>query len=184
LLEASSQYSDHSRKVRLLLDSGGIVHIESEILSDLVNSSEPARVCIAAQRTDPADPFLLHKTTRRDLYDSSFATATAAGFADAIFLNNRDEVTEGAISNLFIEKCGRWYTPPLECGVLPGVYRRHSLESRPEIQEKVLTMEELKAADGIYLSNAVRGLRRVVLDFNAIVGPALPEPSSLLSERS
>ena len=81
-----------------------------------------------------------------------------------LFLNLRGEVTEGAISNIFIEKDGRWFTPPIECGLLPGVYRRHLLETRPEIEERVLFEEDLRHADAIYLANAVRGLRRVEIE--------------------
>jgi len=77
-----------------------------------------------------------------------------------LFLNLRGEVTEGAISNVFIEKDGGWSTPPVECGLLAGVYRRHLLETRPEIEERVLTLDDLQGADSIYLTNAVRGLRR------------------------
>ena len=61
-----------------------------------------------------------------------------------LFLNLRGEVTEGAISNVFVEKDGRWFTPPVECGLLPGVYRRHLLETRPEIEERVLSLEDLR----------------------------------------
>jgi para-aminobenzoate synthetase/4-amino-4-deoxychorismate lyase len=67
---------------------------------------------------------------------------------------------------VIIEKSGCWYTPPLDCGVLPGVYRRHLLSTRPDLQERVLSVSELKAADGVYICNAVRGLRRVVIDWS------------------
>ena len=93
-----------------------------------------ARVRFAPQRTDPADAMLYHKTTHRPLYQPAFAQAAAAGFDDVLFLNVRGEVTEGAISNVFIEKDGRWATPPVECGLLAGVYRRHLLATRPEMR--------------------------------------------------
>jgi branched-subunit amino acid aminotransferase/4-amino-4-deoxychorismate lyase len=41
------------------------------------------------------------------------------------------------------------------------------LEARPEIEERVLTLEDLRTADTIYITNAVRGLRRVQIDWNA-----------------
>ena len=82
-----------------------------------------------------------------------------------LFLNLRGEVTEGAISNVFIEKDGRWSTPPIECGLLAGVYRRHLLETRPEIEERVLYLDDLRNADAIYIANAVRGLRQVVIEW-------------------
>ena len=78
------------------------------------------RVCLAAERTDPADRMLYHKTTHRPLYAHAFEQAARDGFDDALFLNLRGEVTEGAISNIFIEKDGRWFTPPVECGLLPA----------------------------------------------------------------
>jgi para-aminobenzoate synthetase/4-amino-4-deoxychorismate lyase len=165
LLGAASEFTDgETRKVRLLLDAEGCVEIESERLTEQAGS-DSVRVCMASQRTDPADRFLFHKTTRRDLYNAAFAAVAAEGFADLIFLNMRDEVTEGAISNIFVEKSGQWYTPPLECGVLPGVYRRHLLQTRQDVQEKILLLDDLKAADSVYICNAVRGLRRALIEF-------------------
>lgn len=120
-------------------------------------------VRIAAERTDPADPMLFHKTTHRPLYSRAFAEAQRSGFDDVLFSNTRGELTEGAISNVFVEKDGRWFTPPIECGLLPGVYRRYLLQVRAEMEERVLGEDDLRNADAIYLANAVRGLRKVAL---------------------
>jgi para-aminobenzoate synthetase/4-amino-4-deoxychorismate lyase len=162
LEEHAQQFLDASpHKVRLLLiDAEGNFGINSEPLAPS-DSNRIGRVCLSARRTDPANPLLFHKTTARAHYSLEFLTAQNHGFDDVLFLNLRGEVTEGAISNIFIEKDGRWLTPPLECGLLPGVYRRHLLESRPEIEECIVTLDDLRTADAIYLANAVRGLRRV-----------------------
>jgi para-aminobenzoate synthetase/4-amino-4-deoxychorismate lyase len=158
------------RKVRLLLDADGSLHIECRILPDAAGESADAvRVCISEKRTDPTDRFLFHKTTNRSLYESAFATASDAGFVDVLFLNTRGELTEGAISNVLIEKYGRWSTPSVTCGVLPGVYRRYLLESRPEIEEKILTLEDVRNADAVYICNAVRSLRRVEVSVDSIL---------------
>jgi para-aminobenzoate synthetase/4-amino-4-deoxychorismate lyase len=122
------------------------------------------RVRIAGERTDPADAMLFHKTTHRPLYTKAFAEATRDGLDDVLFLNARGELTEGAISNVFVENSGRWYTPPVECGLLAGVYRRHLLESRANVQEKILSGEDILRADAVYLVNAVRGARRVTVE--------------------
>ena len=151
------------RRVRLLLDAEGEVQIGSEALPPAADPNRMGRVRIAAERTDPADATLYHKTTHRRLYNRAFEQAVRDGFDDALFLNLNGEVTEGAISNVFAVKDGRWFTPPIECGLLPGVYRRHFLETRPEIEERVLSLDDLRHADAIYLCNAVRGLRRVIL---------------------
>jgi para-aminobenzoate synthetase/4-amino-4-deoxychorismate lyase len=132
-------------------------------------------VRIASQRTDPSDPMLFHKTTHRPVYAKAFKAATEAGFSDVLFLNTRGEVTEGAISNIFIEKNGKWFTPPVECGLLAGVYRRHLLETRPEIEERVLSIDDLRQANAIYLANAVRGLRQVTIDWDSCAPKHSPE---------
>jgi para-aminobenzoate synthetase/4-amino-4-deoxychorismate lyase len=165
LLANAAAFADQKpRKVRLLLDSDGRVRIENETLPDS-KTTKPARVCIARQRTDPKDPMLFHKTTHRPLYAEALKAATQAGFDDVVFMNLRGEVTEGAIHNIFVEKDGRLITPPIECGILAGVQRRHLLETRPNVEERVLYSEDLQRADAIYLSNAVRGLRQAVMEF-------------------
>ena len=166
LVEAAVFPDQRPRKVRLLLDSDGKTRIESETIAE-ISSPDIARVSIAAERTDPEDRFLFHKTTNRSLYDSGLAAASRAGFADVLFLNKRGEVTEGAISNVLIEKDGRWYTPPVGCGVLAGAYRRHLLETRVDLEEKILTLEDLRNADAVYICNALRGLRRVNVSINS-----------------
>ena len=166
LESVAGQFADRKpQKIRLLLDHEGGLHLEyEELLQELSNEiATPGRIRIASERTDPRDRMLYHKTTHRLLYAEAFKAATQAGFADVLFCNRRGEVTEGAISNLFIEKDGRWYTPPVACGVLAGVYRRHLLETRTNIEERILTLDDLRQADAIYLGNAVRGLRRVIL---------------------
>jgi para-aminobenzoate synthetase/4-amino-4-deoxychorismate lyase len=171
LLAAAQEFRDaEPHKVRLLLDPAGCTHIEHEVLSKEVADAKPPRVSIAQHRTDSSDRMLFHKTTHRSRYARAFKAACEAGFCDVLFLNERGEVTEGAISNIFIEKAGRWLTSPIDCGLLPGVYRRHLLQTRPDVQEQILYLEDLKTADAIYLTNAVLGLRRMALPFETM-GP-------------
>ncbi|MGA3048330.1 MAG: aminodeoxychorismate synthase component I [Terracidiphilus sp.] len=163
LREEKSHPPTPSYKVRLLLDQHGALQITSE---PIVSSLTPARARISPQRTDPQDPMLFHKTTHRPLYAEIFQAATQEGYDDALFLNLRGEVTEGAIHNVFVEKGGRWFTPPVECGLLPGVYRRHILETNSSVEEKILHIDDLRQAESIYLCNAVRGLRRAVIHWD------------------
>jgi para-aminobenzoate synthetase / 4-amino-4-deoxychorismate lyase len=153
-----------ARKVRLLLDEDGALKITSEVIEP-VDPNCSVRVCLATDRTNSADRWLYHKTTQRALYAQAHTQASEKGFDEVVFLNERDEVTEGAISNIFIEKDGRMFTPPLHCGALPGVYRRHLLQTQPKIEERVLMLEDVRGADAIYVSNAVRGLRKVQIDW-------------------
>lgn len=166
LLKHARGFADkRARKVRLLMDALGESRISSEVLSNAGEEQGAARACIATHRTDPRDRMLFHKTTHRRLYDEAFRAATEAGFDEVLFLNTRGELTEGAISNVFVEKNGRWVTPPVECGLLAGVYRRHLLETRANVEERVLLVEDLRSVDAVYICNAVRGLRRLAIEW-------------------
>ena len=155
-----------SCKVRLLLDRSGNPTISSERLA-ANERTRIGRVRIASERTDPTNPFLFHKTTHRPLYATAFQQATRDGLDDILFFNDRGELSEGAISNVFVEKDAHLFTPPIDCGLLPGVHRRHLLATRTDIEERILHQDDLRSADAIYLSNAVRGLCRVEIDWEA-----------------
>jgi para-aminobenzoate synthetase/4-amino-4-deoxychorismate lyase len=79
-----------------------------------------------------------------------------------LFLNERGEITEGARSNVFLREEGDWFTPPVESGLLPGVMRSALLEDQElRAREKVLTRDDLFAADEVWVCNALRGALRV-----------------------
>jgi para-aminobenzoate synthetase/4-amino-4-deoxychorismate lyase len=163
--EAGADSLIGSRKVRLLLTSRGEITLSSEPIA--ASGADTLRVRIAAQRTNSRDPFYLHKTTHRPVYASAFKEAVEAGYDDALFLNERGEVTEGAIHNVIIERSGHLLTPPIDCGLLPGVHRRHILATNPTAREQVLTLADLRHSDAVYLLNAVRGLRRAIIHWEA-----------------
>jgi len=98
------------------------------------------------------------KTTARDFYDGERARLKALMGADeVVFLNAKHEICEGSFTSLFIEKHGKLLTPALSCGLLPGVLRQDLL-ARGEAKETVLTLEDLKAAEAIFVGNSLRGL--------------------------
>lgn len=153
-----------SYRVRLTLNRQGGVSMAH---THLPNLHEPVRIKLASARTHSQDRFLFHKTTRRELYDRALKDAEAQGFFDVIFCNERGEITEGCRSNLIIKSEGRYFTPPLDCGVLPGVFRAHLVASgKFTLEEKILLPQELERAEEILLCNAVRGLVKAVLEKN------------------
>jgi para-aminobenzoate synthetase/4-amino-4-deoxychorismate lyase len=154
------------RRVRLLVDSTGRMNIGDELLAKNDSGGEKTvRAYVSRERTNAKDPMLYHKTTHRPLYAEAFKEAVDKGFDDVLFMNEREEVTEGAISNVFVQMDGKWLTPPVECGLPAGVYRRHLLETLTGAEERVLYAEDLRRADAVYLCNAVRGLRRVTIEW-------------------
>lgn len=120
------------------------------------------RVGVSETRLTSDDIWLRHKTTRRDLYDTARAEMPDS-IDELLFLNERDELCEGTITNLFIEtREGRRLTPPLSSGLLPGILREELLEQK-EFSEAVLTLNDLKEAQSVFMGNSLRGLIPVEL---------------------
>ena len=131
-----------------------------------VAHAELPRVLFSSQATDPSSPWLFHKTTLRELYDTERQRAVAAGFYEVLFANTRGEVTEGSITNIFVQKEGTLLTPPMECGLLPGVFRRCLLDLAPlPVREAILTRRDLAEAEALFVGNSVRGLIQVRLKY-------------------
>lgn len=149
-------------RLRLSLDAQGLLAIVS---APLVPLSEPVRVVLAETATQSDDVFLRHKTSVRSRYDAAWRAAEAHGAFDALFFNERGELTEGGRSNVFVRLDGQWCTPPLSCGLLPGVMRTIMLGAPAwAARERVITREMLNKADGIVVCNALRGPLLAVLE--------------------
>lgn len=80
--------------------------------------------------------------------------AAARGIDEPLFLNTKDQVAEGATSNIFAVIQGEVVTPPVSCGLLPGVMRNFVLRVTGA-KERPLTFEELMQADEVFLTNSL-----------------------------
>ncbi|MRR55944.1 MAG: aminodeoxychorismate synthase component I [Deltaproteobacteria bacterium] len=158
-LEKSAEAISGRAKVRLILSSDGSLAVEVEPLV-CSTSDEISWITFADVRVDSSHQFLYHKTSNRELYHRELGKKP--GCVDVIFLNERNEVTEGANNNIVVRKNGLLVTPPVTCGLLPGTFRAQLLESG-EITEQILVPADLEQAEEIYLVNSVRKWRRVRL---------------------
>ena len=150
-----------SYRVRVLLFKNGDISITYRRLTSSPTRNLRRFIALSERRTNSRDVFLYHKTTQRRLYDDEYKKYRKSGYYDVLFRNERDEITEGAVSNIFIKAKGKYYTPPVICGLLNGVYRRYLLDKNRNVKEKVLTLEDIQNAEEIYLVNSVRGMVRV-----------------------
>ena len=154
-LAVDAQYRDGAC-VKFLLDRNG----EIETVASLPRKPDwkglGLKLLVSKHRTNSGDLFLYHKTTHREFYDSHFHEAREMGAHEVVFLNEKGELTEGAISNIFLKLGGRWHTPSLECGLLPGIRRAHMIREL-NARETVLTAEDLKNAEEIRIGNSLRG---------------------------
>lgn len=136
-------------KVRLLSDKQGRLKISDELLPAPV----PWKVGLAHSPIDSQQPWTHHKTTRRAIYDE--ARATQPDCTDVILWTADGLLTESTFANIILRFGAQHFTPPLAAGLLPGVFRRHLLETG-KIEERILTVDELAKADEVMLINSVR----------------------------
>ncbi|HEY4356998.1 MAG TPA: aminodeoxychorismate synthase component I [Acidobacteriaceae bacterium] len=144
-------------RVRITLDRFGRFDVTSMVLDE---NSWKGRLKLCTEHTNSPDIFLHHKTTNRALYLREFAEAQRQGFGEVLFQNEEGALTEAANHNLCVLLEGKWLTPPVRTGALPGVYRSYLLR-KGEATEASLTLQSLHNAQAISLCNAVRGLRPV-----------------------
>jgi para-aminobenzoate synthetase / 4-amino-4-deoxychorismate lyase len=159
LADVVLRFEDRPHRVRLLLAQDGLLELDSSE----IDFAPFGRVRLSARMVLSSDRFLYHKTTRREMYTQELAAARAAQCDDALFFNERGQLTEGAIHNVFLVNGALWRTPAIGCGLLPGTYRASILKSRSNAREDVLTLDDLSGADAIYLCNSVWGMFQVQL---------------------
>ena len=121
---------------------------------------EPLRLALDDVPVDPYDVFLFHKTTMRGRYEDARARHPDAD--DAILINTRGQVTETSVANIAAELDGRWWTPPLDAGLLPGT-ERAALLVEGTLSERPISIDEARTADGFAVFSSVRGWRSAVL---------------------
>lgn len=120
------------------------------------------RIAIAQTRTASTDPLIRHKTTRRALYEAARAEFPSDTINEVILLNEKGELAEGTITNLFVEdQEGRLMTPPISSGCLAGVLRTSLICARKAYNHR-LRPEDLNGRT-LYVGNSLRGLIRAEL---------------------
>jgi para-aminobenzoate synthetase/4-amino-4-deoxychorismate lyase len=124
----------------------------------------PLRGAVATAPIASADVWLFHKTTHRDGYEQ--ARAQASSYDEVVLWNRSRQVTEATTANIVAEMEGVLVTPPVTCGLLPGTFRAELL-ARGEIQERVLTLDDLRSASRVWLINSVYEWREAVVDFGS-----------------
>ena len=139
-------------RCRIALQRNGTIQLTITELTDLPASYLQAQ--LTEQKLDLATPFTYFKTSQRDHLGQSDH--------EQIFHLPDGSLLETTIGNLVLEIEGQLYTPLAHLPLLDGIYRRHLLETQ-QVEEKLLTLNDLTDADRIYACNALRGLYE--LDF-------------------
>ena len=134
-------------RLRISISKSGEIEIDRQVLTPLSSSFCQAKLCL--QEADLQQAFTYFKTTHRP--------HLTMGEQEIIYHTADGKLLETSIGNLVLKMDGKLYTPPSQLGLLPGIYRNHLLENG-QVEEKVLTVEDLKQTEVIYACNVVRGL--------------------------
>ena len=157
-LESAAREPGHAtdRRLRLALAHDGRLSLTQAALAPLPTG--PVALCIATQRLPDADPLAAHKTTRRAHYDAGVRDAEQQGAFDSLFFSHSGWLVEGGRSSVFVQLGGRWFTPQVPDGGLPGVMRAVLLDAPAfGAPERRLMRDDLDRADAILVCNALRG---------------------------
>jgi branched-chain amino acid aminotransferase len=104
--------------------------------------------------------------------------AKRAGFDDALLLNSRGQVTEAAISNVFLVKKRQLITPSLKSGALPGITRAVIMKLAPKaglkVKEAGVITDQLYNSDELFLTNSLMEVMPVVRVGNRVIGNGAP----------
>lgn len=148
-----------SKRLKIILNKTGLIKIE---IGDIPKKVSKVKVIVSLNTVNSTNVFQYFKTTQRKLYDKETKEYSRKGFFDVIYLNEKSEVTEGAITNIFIKKEDVIITPPISSGLLNGVYRKYFLRKNADIKERKIFLSDLIYADQIILTNSLRG--EVIVD--------------------
>ncbi|MET2830436.1 aminotransferase class IV family protein [Mesorhizobium shangrilense] len=160
IADALKQAVDGARaamRLRLVLSDGGHVAASAQPYEQSV-ADKVWRLQLARTRLDSADALLRHKTSRRDAYQRARAEFLISQADEVVLANERGEVCEGTITNIFADfGDGTLATPRIDCGLLPGVLRGELLDEG-RAHEAVYTWDKLRSAKAIFVGNSLRGL--------------------------
>ena len=115
---------------------------------------------ISKVRRNESSIFTFHKTLNYGDNILEKRKSKKLGYDEPIFLNSKNQITEGATSNIFVVVEDKIYTPKLSCGLLNGIVRQY-IVSNYDVIESEIDLEFLNNADEIFLTNSLFGIMPV-----------------------
>lgn len=156
-LSSAVSGSGVAMRTRLVLSRDGEVTASAQPYEPLA-ADKVWMLRLARTRLDSYDTLLRHKTSRRQLYTHARAEYLVTQADEVLMANERGEICEGTITNVFADLGdGVLATPRLDCGLLPGVLRAQLLDEG-RAREAIYSLDDLKSARTLFVGNSLRGL--------------------------
>jgi branched-chain amino acid aminotransferase len=158
-------------RLQVFAVGGGLYHADGQQLNFIIECFpiDPSAIVLnenglvtglAKGLMKSADTLSNLKSCNALIYAMAARQAKENKWNDALVCNADGHIIESAIANIFWISKGTVFTPPLTDGCVAGVMRRRILD-KIEVTEKALSCDELLAADEVFLSNAVKGIKWV-----------------------
>lgn len=148
----------------------------------------PARLAWASLRRNEHSPLSRCKSLAYLDNVLARAEARALGADEALLLNTAGQVSGAAAANVFWVNEGRLFTPSLSCGVLNGVMRGEVLAAAHDLALETFEVsagpEAVDAAEAVFLTNVLIGVRPAGLNRPANAHPLIERLSQALSRRT
>jgi len=149
-------------KIRVALNKfGKIIVTKTELRGTLrACKQNKVNIIISQKKIDSNNRFQYFKTTNRALYDLELSRCKRKGFAEVLFLNEKNNVAEGSFTNIFIFTDGCWRTPPVSAGILNGIYRNYFIKKHGALEQEI-TVKDFSTCTKVILTNSVRKIINV-----------------------
>ena len=152
--EVRNRRPELDARVRLVSRNGTV---ETQI-SPYTDMNAPLSLALSRYELSEHVQDMSHKTTARDFYEGEYARIHAlSGSDEVIFMNKDGHICEGSFTSIFVEIDGTLRTPNVTSGLLSGVFRQDLIDSG-KVEEMIITLEDLKKANEIFVGNSLRGL--------------------------
>jgi branched-chain amino acid aminotransferase len=165
---------DENRKATLLITASKLQPYPPEYYKKGV------LVVLSPFRQNPYDPTCGHKTTSYFPRMLALKMAHQNRAAEALWFTTDNRLAEGCVSNVFLVKDSTLYTPPLKTPVLAGIARKTifqlAQQNSIKLVEKDLVIDDVLAANEIFLTNVIMQVLPVVSVEKHIVANGKPGP--------
>ena len=179
-------------RLRLTISAGSVTAASDEPVPSLLITATKLQaypeeyyrdgviVVLCPYRQNPADPAAGHKSTSYFSRMLALQQARSQKAAEALWFTTEGNLAEGCISNVFLVKDGKLFTPPLDTPVLPGVARatvcKIAQKNKLELVEQALRIDDLLGAHEVFISNVIMKVMPVVAIEKHTVGAGTVGP--------
>lgn len=142
-----------------------VISLIADSLNKFMLNEEGLVVDLYTEVKKQITPYSHFKSVNSLNYILASIYAKSLKLDDALLVNEKDQIIESTNSNLFIVSNGVLYTPAVSDGCVGGTMRMQiinlALESNIKVYECPLAPQNLLAADEMFLTNAIQGIKWV-----------------------